>query len=154
MEKSAFFNFILYGFVFLFIVNCVASSEKFHVPPNSESKTPQNIIEYFCKKWTNANYASMYGALSSDVRDKISFEDFKKSYKSEQKIKGLPDSYKIINVLQDQGNKSLWSVQITYTNTRIQPLTKQVWCEKESKNIWRISDGIFANPSAGYSFIQ
>ena len=95
---------------------------------------------------------SMYGALLSDVRDEISFEKFKENYKAEKKSKGLPEKYKIVDMIQDQGNKSLWSVEITYANKNIQPLIKKVWCEKEGKKIWRIGDGVFANPNPGFSF--
>jgi len=82
----------------------------------------------------------MYGALLESVRSSIPFEHFMKEYRAEQRILGLPIHWRIVDREQDLGYKSLWMIEITYENKRIEPLTMQIWCEKQGR-VWRIAEG-------------
>ena len=82
----------------------------------------------------------MYGALLESVRNSITFERFMKEYRAEQRILGLPIDSHIVDREQDLGYKSLWVIEITYENKKVDPLTVKVWCEKQGK-VWRIAEG-------------
>jgi hypothetical protein len=102
--------------------------------------TPKEAIESFFDLWSQGDFSGMYDVLSPQRRKGITLDSWRAQLQNEQSTHGLPKGYSITGPVQDNGARSLWSVEVTFSNNTVGPLTKTTWVEQAGAG-WRIGNG-------------
>ncbi len=102
--------------------------------------TPKEALQGFFELWSQGDFSGMYDVLSPQRRKAITMDSWKAQLQSEQSTLGLPKGYSITGPVQDNGARSLWTVEVTFSNNNVDPLTKTTWVEQAGAG-WRIGNG-------------
>lgn len=125
--------------IILITILLLATAECFAID-RDKNTTPQETIHQYCNSWFEADYENMYKLLSKSVSLEIDYINFEQMKVNEMVQIGLPNKCTILDKLTDNGNKSLWSVKISYENKVVGDIVSKNWCEKLGSS-WKLSKG-------------
>ena len=91
------------------------------MPPATEASEPVRVIRYFCNAWKDCDYWTMYGAMSEEYREKVSYESFEKRFKSDKGFNGGLADENINDAGTDVGAGRRFSVTLRFRNRKIKP---------------------------------
>jgi hypothetical protein len=122
------------------LLNSGCNTEPEALPPADASKSAYAILTYFAESWKCSDYDAMYTALSEERREKFTRKEWRAAWREETKVRGVLVDFKIHGPDADEGNTSLWRMDVTYRNKRIGTLTKTTWAV-EAESGWRVGNG-------------
>ncbi|GMW03301.1 MAG: hypothetical protein AMXMBFR84_44350 [Candidatus Hydrogenedentota bacterium] len=104
------------------------------------SASPQDLFEKYCALWSSGDFEAMHAMLANPEKQKYSISDWTQRLQKNADRYSLPKKWEIIGPKEELGSRSLWTIRVTYTNDRIDPVEKTTWAVKQGDG-WYVGAG-------------
>jgi hypothetical protein len=114
----------------------------FPEPPDSETRDAERLIHYFCRFWKDADYLPMYGALHSDARTQLPYDEFVERLEQDSSFNGGLKDERILMKVEDLGFAERWRVELILKSTRSAPRRVEVMVVRTPRGYRLMDSGI------------